>query len=95
MKREDKIDAIWDACVAANPKNLQVGSLVRLRHIVSALRVAKQRYSLGPQGYFFDQSLTATSARWRVRQNDLILQDDDCIDFLYTVLIERVRPPAY
>ncbi len=84
MTREQKIAEIWDVCTSTSPTDPQVASLVRLRHVLAAFRAKKMNYTIGAQGFFIDPSLlTATHARWNAFQNDLILQDDSCIDFLY------------
>lgn len=83
MTREEKIAAIREVCRATN-KGLEAGEPVRLRHILRAFHLSKIKYRVGAAGHFVDPvSLTATNARWLARENDLTLQDEECIEFLY------------
>jgi hypothetical protein len=85
MTREEKIATISEVCRATN-KVLQAEEPVRLRHILRAFYVNKVKYWVGAAGHFIDPvSLAATDVRWQARQNELVMQDDDCIDFLYQV----------
>ena len=83
MTRKEKIEKIREACIAVHPA-LGLEYQVRLRHVLKVFHVKKLKYMVGAGGYFVDPvSLTSTHARWLALNNDLNLQDDQCIDFLY------------
>ena len=83
MTRKQKIEKIREACIAVHP-GLAAQQQLRLRHVLKVFHVKKLKYMVGAGGYFVDPvSLTATHARWLALNNDLNLQDDPCVDFLY------------
>jgi hypothetical protein len=86
MTRKEKIARVRDVCIASN-LGLGVERRIKLRHVLKAFHVKKLKYRVGAEGYFVEiGSPTVVNARWHASQNDLIMQDDRCIDFLYQVL---------
>jgi hypothetical protein len=85
MTREEKIAKICAACIATDPGLASVGEPVQLRHILKAFRLKKLKYTIGSEGNFVGPaSLVATTeARWQPLKNDLAMQDETCVDFLY------------
>ena len=85
MTREEKIATIRSACMAADPGLASVAEPIQLRHILKAFRLKKLKYTVGSEGDFIGPAslVAVTKATWRPLENDLVKQDNTCIEFLY------------
>jgi hypothetical protein len=87
MTREQKIAAIWEICIKANPDDFHIRSRIRLRNVIAAIRAEAKDCRVDERGYFvITPSSSAAGAQWNGQKNSLSMQDDSCIDFLYELL---------